>query len=526
MSDARAPEIGLHAFAGRVACAFLALTALMAWRLIIGVATLDIDAATMKMTQRFTGAPMKRAETRAVVTTMPLDAPTSSEPRRARREVKERDASARGAAARTSDEASADASRATTDDLERLRASLRRIKGVEEDVDFIESLERDANSKSNPCWTARDGATRCLPAAYVVGAWQSGGEELGERLQMALGKENVVARAPHFWNEHTETLERYASTWDRDAFGVDASPGTLATSWSESMRFHRAHAARVEKCWKACQELSNAYEGEDEPTPSEEEDARRRGSARASPRRRCVDGTTDDPKSGCLGAANALDPFEENGGHGLGLPHLMRAAYGDTPPKFILIAREPGARLHAAFNHYEHYKSRYGDDEDGFAAYAEEMMTMFAKCVDDGHPLRGCANRFETYSPEFEAVFYHADALIKSMYDVFLEQWFDVFPRELFLILRAEDVWSADVPTRVAAAKRVLEHLGLDASDAVAEKMATAPHGINLVPVVHDDSSAMREDIRAKLDAFFAPRGARLAELARDDALAYSKDAR
>ena len=62
-----------------------------------------------------------------------------------------------------------------------------------------------------------DGATSVFPA-YVVGAWQSGGEELGERLQMALGKENVVARAPHFWNEHTETLERYASTWDRDAF--------------------------------------------------------------------------------------------------------------------------------------------------------------------------------------------------------------------------------------------------------------------------------------------------------------------
>lgn len=264
MSDARAPEIGLHAFAGRVACVVLALTALMAWRLIIGVATLDIDAATMKLTQRFTGAPMKRAETRAVVTTMTLDAPTSSEPRRARREVKERDAFARGAAAPPSDAPSDDAPsddapRATMDDLERLRASLRRIQGVEEDVDFIESLERDANSKSNPCWTAKDGATRCLPAAYVMGAWQSGGEELGERLQRALGRENVVARAPHFWNEHTETLERYASMWDRDAFGVDASPGTLAMSWSESIRFHRAHGARVEKCWKACQELSNTY---------------------------------------------------------------------------------------------------------------------------------------------------------------------------------------------------------------------------------------------------------------------------
>ena len=168
MSDARAPEIGLHAFAGRVACVVLALTALMAWRLIIGVATLDIDAATMKLTQRFTGAPMKRAETRAVVTTMTLDAPTSSEPRRARREVKERDAFARGAAAPPSDAPSDDAPsddapRATMEDLERLRASLRRIQGVEEDVDFIESLERDANSKSNPCWTAKDGATVVFP---------------------------------------------------------------------------------------------------------------------------------------------------------------------------------------------------------------------------------------------------------------------------------------------------------------------------------------------------------------------------
>ena len=273
---------------------------------------------------------------------------------------------------------------------------------MEEDVDFIESLERDANSKSNPCWTARDGATRCLPAAYVVGAWQSGGEELGERLQMALGKENVVARAPHFWNEHTETLERYASTWDRDAFGVDASPGTLATSWSESMRFHRAHAARVEKCWKACQELSNAYEGEDEPTPSEEEDARRRGSARASPRRRCVDGTTDDPKSGCLGAANALDPFEENGGHGLGLPHLMRAAYGDTP--HVL-----GAKYEKEFSwedveplfeeHVVHaLDQRVGVIEDGFKFWrirlepvgaSPERMTVVDALGEHRHHLLG-----------------------------------------------------------------------------------------------------------------------------------------
>ena len=533
--------MGLNVFARRVAWVVFALTVLIAWRLIIGIATLDIDASTMKFTQRFTGAPMARAETRAVATMVALETADASEPRRAGREVTEREDASRGDAQTPKDEPPKDeppkdeppkeepkapTSNATVDDVERLRASLREIQGMAEDIDFIESLERDANSTSNPCWTAKDGAIRCLPAAYVMGAWQSGSGELGERLQSALGKEKVRARAPHFWNEHTKTLESYASTWDRDAFGVDTSPGTLATSWSESIRFHRAHAAHIEKCWKTCQELSSAYEDDADAKPSEEEDARRRGTARASPRRRCIDGTTDDPKSGCCGAANELDPFEENGGHGLSLPHLMRAAYGDAPPKFILITREPGARLHAAYNHYEHYKSRYGEGEDGFAAYAEEMMTMFTKCVESGHPLKGCANRFETYSPEFEAVFYHADALIKSMYAVFLEQWFDVFPRELFLILRAEDVWSADVATRVAAAKRALEHLGLDASDAVAEKMASTPHGNDLTPVVHDDASAMREDIRAKLDEFFAPHGLRLAELAGDDAFAYSKDGR
>lgn len=560
MSDARAPAgdvVGLNAFARRVAWVVFALTALMAWRLIIGLATLDIDASTMKFTQRFTGAPIARAETRAVATMVSLETAGASEPRRAGREVAEREDARGGDAEKPNEEETKDeppkdeppkvetpkdeppkdetpkdempkapTSNATVDDVERLRASLRAIQGMAEDIDFIESLERDANSTRNPCWTTKDGASRCLPAAYVMGAWQSGSGELGERLQSALGKDKVRARAPHFWNEHTKTLESYASTWDRDAFGVDTSPGTLATSWSESMRFHRAHGAHIEKCWKTCQELSNAYEDDADAKPSEEEDARRRGTARASPRRRCIDGTTDDPKSGCCGAANELDPFEENGGHGLSLPHLMRAAYGDAPPKFILITREPGARLHAAYNHYEHYKSRYGDDEDGFAAYAEEMMTMFTKCVESGHPLKGCANRFETYSPEFEAVFYHADALIKSMYAVFLEQWFDVFPRELFLILRAEDVWSADVATRVAAAKRALEHLGLDASDAVAEKIASTPHGNDLIPVVHDDASAMREDIRAKIDEFFAPHGLRLAELAGDDAFAYSKGGR
>lgn len=425
-------------------------------------------------------------------------------------------------------------------DAARARATLRALAGTRDDVAFAERAlaSRDASSRT-PRWrrmaTATDGdadaATTRLPSFYVLGAWQCGSEELGGRLVRTLGEDVARVRSPHFWNERGMTLERYAATWratgDADGRGEasgDASPGYLAMTWSESTRFHVGFAEDVERCWRACQEMSADYD--DGTRRSEAEDDARRRTARASPRRRCIDGVEGNERAlGCAGESSAKDPPEELGGHGLALPHLMRVVYGeDVAPtlKFIVIVREPGARLRSAFYNYEHYKKRYGENESGFATYTREMMRAFSACAER-HPLKGCARRFEAYDPKFEAVFFHADALIKSMYAVFLETWFEVFPREAFLILRGEDLWSADKATSVAAMKRVLEHLKLDASDETAETMAKLEPTHDLIAFKNESARpAMAPDVRAELNAFFAPHNARLAELLGDDRFRYA----
>lgn len=81
--------------------------------------------------------------------------------------------------------------------------------------------------------------------------------------------------------------------------------------------------------------------------------------------------------------------------------------------------------------------------------------------------MRGCANRFETYLFEFEVVFYYVDVLIKFMYDVFFEMWFDVFLCEFFFVVKGEDLWSDDVNTLIAAMRRVLKYLDFDVSDEI-----------------------------------------------------------
>lgn len=41
-------------------------------------------------------------------------------------------------------------------------------------------------------------------------------------------------------------------------------------------------------------------------------------------------------------------------------PLLLRAVYGERPPKMILVAREPISRLYSAFHGYPHYNGKYG----------------------------------------------------------------------------------------------------------------------------------------------------------------------
>ena len=138
------------------------------------------------------------------------------------------------------------------------------------------------------------------------------------------------------------------------------------------------------------------------------------------------------------------------------------------------------------------------------------------------HGVEGCAHRFEAYHPKYEAVFYHADQLIKTMYAVFLEGWLAMFGAENVLVLRTEDVFHSDPAVRKDAAEKGAR------SPRVGGRHGggVGRHGRVRRGVQRDDAAmATRKfeagdvspETRAKLDAFFAPQLADLAAMLGDD---------
>jgi len=204
------------------------------------------------------------------------------------------------------------------------------------------------------------------------------------------------------------------------------------------------------------------------------------------------------------------------------VPHLMRAVYGDRDVKIIAVLREPVARLHAAYSHYEHYAKRFGDGAAGFDEFVNLFVDAFEECAGE-HGVEGCAHRFEAYHPKYEAVFYHADQLIKTMYATFLEGWLAMFGAENVLALRTEDVFHADPAVRKTQLKKALDHLGLadvtddamlDAMDACDEECNADDYAMATKTFTVDQ---VRPSTRRKLDAFFKPQLADLAAMLGDD---------
>ena len=381
----------------------------------------------------------------------------------------------------------------------------------------------------NPCWGDEvNKELRCLPYFYVLGHWQSGGQDLIARL--VKHTENLGTRHFHWWNEPRPANDyvqgyRFASdairTSEEDTksliFGDD-SPGTFANSWSESTRLHLQFAETVKQCWLKCQEKPN-----DVPD-----------GLKQTERRRCIDGDLEEQTKepiGCGRQATMNDPPSEMGGHGMSVPHLMRMIYeiGGTETKcaakklkFILLLREPAERLHDAFWHYDHYQKYFGASEDGFDKFALEMTNHFHACEQE-HGSKGCARRFETYHPKFEAVFFHADQLIKNMYSVWLERWLQVFSKEQFLFLRSEDVFGLPNPISAnaldyennerkrkrgieEALRKIAKHLEIDEiSEGLMEQMVEIPETDDARVMKKGKNSPMRPESRNLLNKFYEP---------------------
>jgi len=339
-----------------------------------------------------------------------------------------------------------------------------------------------------PCWRNDSEQLRCLPFFYILGVFQCGVRDLYSRLVLHKDVAATANPAPHFWDEQ-HPFSSYLSVFEpalskveafptRTVFG-DGSLSTFSYTWTGSERLHADWTA----AFRACREQECKH------------------------KQACVDAT-------CYAKA---DKVPVGGGANLTLPYLLRAVLGAGNAKLLVILRDPVERLHAAFYFYAHYGNVYGRNETGFATYAREMTGHFQRCLDQGHGEFKCVTAFESLGPSYEAVFYHADQVLKSMYTVFLEGYSSAFPAEDVLALRFEDYVSpvsgdGGVAMRATLA-RVFKHLALDEPDAATwAAMLSAPVVLN-GGVQQGERPPMDPDTRQMLRKFYRPYNARLSAL-------------
>ena len=112
----------------------------------------------------------------------------------------------------------------------------------------------------------------------------------------------------------------------------------------------------------------------------------------------------------------------------------------------------------------------------------------------------------------YEHEFFHCDQLIRGLYEPFVRDWVSAFGNRT-LAVRAEDLF--DEPQ--VAQRRVLRFLGLPAlaSSRVPATEYAAAHQASLKEA-RFTPRPMRNATRRRLEAFYAPHNARLAQVLGD----------
>ncbi|KAG2432485.1 hypothetical protein HXX76_008830 [Chlamydomonas incerta] len=358
----------------------------------------------------------------------------------------------------------------------------------------------DLPGLASPCWRHGDegsadddegnrSGVRCLPAAMILGGFQSGSQSLWA----AVYKHPLIVKTDvsryHFWAEHDKKsaglfngLKAGADKimdWQRLAPGaaggggggsgrageagsredeaedgeeedaepadeawlrrqpkmmIDGSASTFAFYYAPGVRTHRTFLTTMQPCWKGCH---------DDHKEGAERDA-------------CLDK--------CFSTAQAADrqvakkigiPYND-----MSLPLVLSAVYGKRPPRMIVMLRNPVERLYSAFWRYSHYNTKYGNTVEGFAAFVDEQLSALKRCQARAAPdaATSCLLHFETWGLQEERVFFHADQLLRGVYSVYLDAWFKYFDRRQFLVIKSEDYFADPLPTY----RRALSFLGLD----------------------------------------------------------------
>ena len=337
-----------------------------------------------------------------------------------------------------------------------------------------------------PCWwrnetgaqdTALDAFTtelRCLPAYFILGDFNCGVRDLTDRLNRH--PKVAGAPAPHWWDE-SKPWSHYWSQFkaasariekEPDVLVGDSSAATFAFLWCGCQRTNFPFSEAMGTCHQSCKEDAACVAD------------------------RCY-----------AEASRAWHPINGDGSK-LNTAWLMRLALGSNV-KLIVMLRDPVERLHAAFWAGHHYHARYGASEEGFAAFANETLNDFALCASS-HGRDECVLAFEAWGKPQEAVYFHADQLVKGAYSVFMKSWLAAFPKEDLLVLRLED-YAQDVGGTLS---KVFSHLGLAQPSAdVFNSMLALPiaRGSHPREATPQRSPPERIDaaVRARVAAFYRP---------------------
>ena len=156
--------------------------------------------------------------------------------------------------------------------------------------------------------------------------------------------------------------------------------------------------------------------------------------------------------------------------------------------KLLVIFRNPVDR--AISQYYDHYNWLGREKRSLEEAIASEIEVL--NHLDDPTSIG-------IHSPFWKTQKGH---LWRGLYVYFIEKWLDVFPREQFLILKSEDLYTHPQPTM----ERVFQFLELPSHTLQNYQQYTAGSYSNIHP-----------DIRDQISDFFKPHNQRLAEVLGDE---------
>ena len=127
----------------------------------------------------------------------------------------------------------------------------------------------------------------------------------------------------------------------------------------------------------------------------------------------------------------------------LSTANLIRRLVPDV--KLIIATRDPVERF------YSLYKMHEATSPEDFHNGAVNGINWWKSCINEGVPLGDCmygVPHLDTYEPINCTWHGRATASARrSIYVLYMKEWFDVFPRDQFLLIRFEDYVDKEVET-------------------------------------------------------------------------------